>query len=99
MPCAKFEVLKIYTERVIGASRSEPHTNQYYEKITVRMYVCIYVCSDHARACVIYSSRARAVNIAAHVNQQHRPRRTTLASFPGSGDEASDGLAAKMVKE
>ena len=29
---------------VIGASRSEPHTNQYYEKIAVLMYVCVCVC-------------------------------------------------------
>ena len=29
---------------MIGASLSEPHTNQYYEKITVLMYVCMYVC-------------------------------------------------------
>ena len=27
---------------VIGASLSEPHTNQYYEKIAVLMYVCMY---------------------------------------------------------
>ena len=29
---------------VIGVSLSEPHTNQYYEKTTVPMYVCMYVC-------------------------------------------------------
>ena len=26
------------------ASLSEPHTNQYYEKTAVLMYVCMYVC-------------------------------------------------------
>ena len=31
---------------IIGASRSEPHTNQLYEKIAVLMYVCMYACSD-----------------------------------------------------
>ena len=29
---------------IIGVSLSEPQTNQYYEKITVLMYVCMYVC-------------------------------------------------------
>ena len=29
---------------IIGASRSEPHTNHSYEKIAVPMYVCMYVC-------------------------------------------------------
>ena len=29
---------------IIGVSLSEPHTNQYYEKIAVFMYVCMYVC-------------------------------------------------------
>ena len=28
---------------VIGASLSEPHTNCYYEKITIVMYVCVCV--------------------------------------------------------
>ena len=32
--------------RIIGASRSAPHTNHVYEKITLPMYVCIYLCSD-----------------------------------------------------
>ena len=30
--------------KIIGASRSEPHTNHSYEKIAVPMYVCMYVC-------------------------------------------------------
>ena len=30
---------------IIGASLSKPHTNQYYEKIAVLMYVCMYVCT------------------------------------------------------
>ena len=61
---------------IIGASRSEPHTNQYYVKIAVLMYVCMYVCSNTSSTC---SSRvrirnnmfisARAVNIAAHVSE------------------------------
>ena len=29
---------------LIGASRSEPHTNHSYEKIAVPMYVCLFVC-------------------------------------------------------
>ena len=29
-----------YVVYIIGVSRSEPHTNQYYEKIAVFMYVC-----------------------------------------------------------
>ena len=28
---------------IIGASLSEPHTNQYYEKTAVLMYVCMYI--------------------------------------------------------
>ena len=41
---------------IIGASRSEPHTNQYYEKITVHIYLAMYVAIccprvHHARAC------------------------------------------------
>ena len=46
---------------IIGASRSEPHTNQYYEKITVLMYiVCMRVAIrrprvHHTCACVICS--------------------------------------------
>ena len=27
---------------LIGASLSEPHTNRYYEKIVIVMYVCVY---------------------------------------------------------
>ena len=30
---------------IIGASRSEPHTNHSYEKIAVPMYVCINLCA------------------------------------------------------
>ena len=29
---------------LVGASLSGPHTNQYYEKTAVLMYVCMYVC-------------------------------------------------------
>ena len=35
---------------IIGASLSEPHTNQYYEKIAVLMYVCMYVAIRQTRA-------------------------------------------------
>ena len=88
---------------VIGASQNEPHTNQYYEKIAVLMYVPIRRPRvHHTCACVTCSPRARAVNIATHVNQQRhrdRQRQTRLASSPGSGDEANDRLAAKMLKE
>ena len=27
---------------IIGESLSEPHTNQYYEKIAIFMYVCFH---------------------------------------------------------
>ena len=47
---------------VIEASLSEPHTNQYYEKIAILMYVCIYmyvclfvclyVCNDTSSTCL-----------------------------------------------
>ena len=45
-----------WTHTLIGASRSEPHTNHHYEKIAVLMYVSIYVAIrrprvHHARAC------------------------------------------------
>ena len=29
---------------IVGASRSEPHTNHVYKKVAVPMYVCMYVC-------------------------------------------------------
>ena len=66
----------VYTTQdfgIIGVSRSEPHTNQFYKKIAVLMYVCMYVCMYvairrprvHHMRNIVYSSRARAVNIAA----------------------------------
>ena len=36
---------------LIGASRSEPHTNHHYEKIAVLMYVPIYLCRDMSSTC------------------------------------------------
>ena len=36
----------VHTIEFIGASLSEPHTNRYYEKNAIVMYVCMYVC-DH----------------------------------------------------
>ena len=36
---------------IIRASLSEPHTIHSYEKITVLMYVCIYLCSDTSSMC------------------------------------------------
>ena len=32
---------------LIGASLSKPHTNFYYEKIAVFMYMCVCVCCIH----------------------------------------------------
>ena len=42
----------------IGASLSEPHTNQYYEKTAVLMYVCIcmYICSNMSNTCSLAHS-------------------------------------------
>ena len=34
---------------IIGASLSEPHTNSYYEKIAIVMYVCVCVCVSAIR--------------------------------------------------
>ena len=31
-------------DSLIGANLSEPHTNCYYEKIAIIMYVCVCVC-------------------------------------------------------
>jgi hypothetical protein len=48
---------------IIGASRSEPHTNQYYEKIAVLMYLSMYLCLYVAiRRPRVYHARARALN-------------------------------------
>ena len=41
---------------IIGASLSEPHTNHYYEKITILMSVCVCVC-----VCVSAIRRPRVV--------------------------------------
>ena len=40
------------SEKIIGASRSKPHTNHSYEKIVVLMYVsiCVHVVIHHPRA-------------------------------------------------
>ena len=49
----------------LQASQSEPHINQLYEKITVLMYVCMYVAIrcphvHHACACVhMFVTRTR----------------------------------------
>ena len=37
-------IIYVHIVCIIGASLSEPHTNQYYEKIAILMYVCMYVC-------------------------------------------------------
>ena len=52
---------------ITGASLSEPHTNQYYEKIAVFMYVCMYVClyvrSDMSATCSLAMRIIIAVKI------------------------------------
>ena len=37
--------------RIIGASLSEPHTNRYYEKIAIVMYVCVCVRDTSSTCC------------------------------------------------
>ena len=44
------------SHRLIGASLSEPHTNQHYEKTTVLMYVCMYICRDTSSTCSLAHS-------------------------------------------
>ena len=46
-----FRKITIHVATIIGASLSEPHTNQFYEKTAVLMYVCMYVaiCQTCAR--------------------------------------------------
>ena len=36
-------IIYVHIICIIGVSLSEPHTNQYYEKIAILMYVCMYV--------------------------------------------------------
>ena len=69
-----------YTTTIIGASLSEPHTNQYYKKTAVLMYmyVCIiYVCTCIRMYVVICQTRAR--NLIAHA---HNYRGKYLQRWP-----------------
>ena len=34
---------------IIGANLSDPHTNRYYEKIAIVMYVCVCLCVSAIR--------------------------------------------------
>ena len=52
---------------VIGASLSEPHTNRYYEKIAIVMYVCVCVCE-----CVCVSAIRRPRVVLVHVRASVR---------------------------
>ena len=52
---------------IIGASRSEPHTNHPYEKIAVPMYVCVYVAIRRSRV-GLYRSNCTATRTASELN-------------------------------
>ena len=41
IPSCEVSYIKGMFNNIIGASLSKPHTNQYYEKIAVIMYVCM----------------------------------------------------------
>ena len=53
---------------IIGASLSEPHTNRYYEKIAIVMYVCVCVSAIRRPRVVLVHVRAsvRVVYLSPH---------------------------------
>ena len=60
---------------IIGASMSEPHTNRYYEKIAIVMYVCVCVC-----VCVSAIRRPRVALV--HVRASVRVVNLSLGRAP-----------------
>ena len=66
-----------FTKIMIGASLNEPHTNRYYEKIDIVMYVCVRDTSSACCTCARMYASVRVVNL----NQE-------LMSRPKGGEGA-----------
>ena len=59
---------KIKFLNIIGVSLSKPHTNHYYEKIDIVMYVSLCVCDTSSTCCTraLVYIHVRVVNLSPH---------------------------------